>query len=208
MLTNKELDEILVLRFQHGESSAFNLLTDKYKGRLFRVVLRLVHNPSDAEDVVQEALISAYRALPSFRREAAFYTWLFQIAINGAKKLLKAQSTRRNVSVQLGEDEDGELEDIGGVDELSPLSILENKRDISALDHALRQLPNTMATAILLRELEGLSYEEIAAVMGCPVGTVRSRIFRARELLASSMGYLVRVPDMDARASCRQREQA
>ena len=198
MLTNKEMDDLLVLRFQDGESKAFNLLADKYKGRLFRVVLRLVHNPSDAEDVVQDAFVSAYRALPLFRREAAFYTWLFQIAMNGAKKLLKAQSTRRSVSVPLVENDDGELEDIEGVDELSPLTILENKRDISALDQALRQLPRTMSTAILLRELEGLSYEEIALVMGCPVGTVRSRIFRARELLASSLAFLLSAPGTDA----------
>lgn len=192
MVTDRAVDQLLVERFQEGDNIAFNLLVTKYQGKLLRVVSRLIHNPSDAEDIVQESFVRAYRALPAFRHESAFYTWLFQIGMNAAKNFLKKQKLKADVSVQLGIEDDGKLsESQVGVEDRTPLSDLENKQTLAALNKILDTLPDTLATALLLRELEGMSYEEIAQVQCCPIGTVRSRIYRAREVVASKLAPLL-----------------
>jgi RNA polymerase sigma-70 factor (ECF subfamily) len=174
----------LVRRVQRGERGAYDLLVLKYQHKVVKLVMRYLRNPADAEDVAQEAFVKAYRALPQFRGDSAFYTWLYRIAINTAKNALAARE-RNPVSYQLdmhGSDDSSDT--IGRLkDPETPegLALTEEIRD--TVNHAIGELPEDLRTAIVLRELEGMSYEEIAASMDCPVGTVRSRIFRAREAI-------------------------
>jgi RNA polymerase sigma-70 factor (ECF subfamily) len=175
----------LVRRVQRGERGAYDLLVLKYQHKVVKLVMRYLRDPADAEDVAQEAFIKAYRALPQFRGDSAFYTWLYRIAINTAKNALAARD-RNPVSYEL--DMQNNDENSGGAvgrlrDPETPegLALTEEIRD--TVNHAIESLPEDLRTAIVLRELEGLSYEEIAASMDCPVGTVRSRIFRAREAI-------------------------
>jgi RNA polymerase sigma-70 factor, ECF subfamily len=175
-------DLSLVRRVQAGERAAYDLLVLKYQHKVVKLVMRYVRNPADAEDVAQEAFIKAYRALPQFRGDSAFYTWLYRIAINTAKNALV--SRERNLG---GYELDAHSQDEGSdmsvrlkdPDTPEGLALSEEIRNI--VHAAIGSLPEDLRTAIVLRELEGLSYEEIAATMNCPVGTVRSRIFRARE---------------------------
>lgn len=185
------LDEQLVERVQRGDKNAFNLLVRKYQHKVINLVARYVNNPGDVPDVAQEAFIKAYRALPTFRGESAFYTWLYRIAVNTAKNYLTSQG-RRPPSSDVEADE---AEYYGGGEALQEVATPENlaltdeiKRTVFA---AIEALPEDLRTAITLREMEGLSYEEIAEIMDCPVGTVRSRIFRAREAIDKKLQPLI-----------------
>lgn len=185
------LDEQLVERVQRGDKNAFNLLVKKYQHKVVNLVARYVNNPGDVPDVAQEAFIKAYRALPTFRGESAFYTWLYRIAVNTAKNYLTSQG-RRPPSSDVEADE---AEYYGGGEALQEVATPENlaltdeiKRTVFS---SIEALPEDLRTAITLRELEGLSYEEIAEIMDCPVGTVRSRIFRAREAIDKKLKPLI-----------------
>lgn len=177
-------DTELVARVQQGDKSAFDLLVHRYQHRIIKLVGRYVREPADAQDVAQDAFIKAYRALPNFRGESAFYTWLYRIAINTAKNHLVA-AARRPSDIDLGSNEDGEqfeIEDLKSTLETPERLLLTEEIRETVID-AIGKLPEDLRTAILLRELDGMSYEEIATVMACPIGTVRSRIFRAREAI-------------------------
>jgi len=188
---NEQLDEDLVLRVQQGNKSAYDLLVIKYQHKIVQLVNRYVKDPSEAQDVAQEAFIKAYRALGSFRGESAFYTWLYRIAINTAKNYLMSRS-RRNVDMQI-DVEDAEvyenLPQLHGQD--TPEQDLLNREIVETIKAAIAKLPEEMRIAIRLREFEGMSYEEIAQAMDCPVGTVRSRIFRAREAIDNKLNPLL-----------------
>jgi len=177
-------DLSLVRRVQRGERGAYDLLVLKYQHKVVKLVMRYLRNPADAEDVAQEAFVKAYRALPQFRGDSAFYTWLYRIAINTAKNALAARE-RNPVSYELdlqnSDESSGMVSRLKDPETPEGLALTEEIRD--TVNHAIEQLPEDLRTAIVLRELEGMSYEEIAASMDCPVGTVRSRIFRAREAI-------------------------
>ena len=177
-------DLSLVRRVQAGERAAYDLLVLKYQHKVVKLVMRYTRNPADAEDVAQEAFIKAYRALPQFRGDSAFYTWLYRIAINTAKNTLVSRG-RAPISLPLdgSEDEDAPnlLNKLRDPDTPEGLALTDEIR--ATVNAAIDALPEDLRTAIVLRELEGLSYEEISAAMDCPIGTVRSRIFRAREAI-------------------------
>ena len=179
----KETDKELVRRVKKGDKQAFDLLFLRYQHKILNLVSRYLRDPDDVQDVTQEAFIKAFRALPRFRGDSAFYTWLYRIAINTAKNHLVARSRRppgTDVDV-----EDAEFMD--GTDALkeseSPESALARDELKAAIDAAIVDLPDDLRSAVTLREFDGLSYEQIAEIMDCPVGTVRSRIFRAREAI-------------------------
>jgi RNA polymerase sigma-70 factor (ECF subfamily) len=177
-------DLSLVQRVQRGERNAYDLLVLKYQHKVVKLVMRYLRDPAEAEDVAQEAFIKAYRALPQFRGDSAFYTWLYRIAINTAKNALAARD-RSPVSYELDLQVNDESPDLVGrlKDPETPEGLALTEEIRSTVNSAIEALPEDLRTAIVLRELEGLSYEEIAAAMDCPVGTVRSRIFRAREAI-------------------------
>lgn len=190
-MAEKVTDKQLIDRVKNGEKAAYDLLVIKYQQRIVNLVSRFVRNQSDALDVTQEAFIKAYRALPNFRGDSAFYTWLYRIAVNTAKNHLAVQSRRPS-----GNNYDvSEIEQIEGADALkeqaTPESLLLKDELQATVLKAIEDLPEDLKTAIMLREIEGLSYEEIAGVMECPIGTVRSRIFRAREAIESEMKPLL-----------------
>lgn len=190
-MADKVTDKQLIERVQNGEKAAYDLLVLKYQQRIIVLVSRFVRNQSDALDVTQEAFIKAYRALPNFRGESAFYTWLYRIAVNTAKNHLAVQARRPS-----GNNYDvSKIEQIEGADALKEYATPENillKNELQAtVLKAIEELPEDLKTAIMLREVEGLSYEEIASVMECPIGTVRSRIFRAREAIGHEMKPLL-----------------
>jgi RNA polymerase sigma-70 factor (ECF subfamily) len=184
-MSDRDIDQQLVERVQRGDKAAFDLLVVKYQRKIFRLLSRLIRDSAEIEDVAQEAFVKAYRALPNFRGDSAFYTWLYRIAINTAKNYLVSQGRRAPTSTQ-ADVEDAETFDDGDHlrDLNTPDSMLVTKQVAAAVNRAIDQLPEDLRTAIVLRELEGLSYEEIAESMQCPIGTVRSRIFRAREAIA------------------------
>lgn len=196
---DREVDQLLVERAQRGEKAAFELLVVKYQRKLVRLLSRFVRDSTEVEDVAQEAFIKAYRALPSFRGDSAFYTWLYRIGINTAKNYLVALG-RRAPTVTETESPDGEGgEDRGQVpDYNTPENELMSRQIAETVNRAVDDLPEELRTAITLRELEGLSYEEIASIMNCPIGTVRSRIFRAREAIAEKLR-----PQLDTRKDRR-----
>lgn len=195
MTTERECDQLLVERVRTGDRKAFDLLVAKYQRRLMRLVSRIVHDPAEAEDVVQETFIKAYRALRHFRGDSAFYTWLYRIGTNTAKNFLVTQGRRTPTSTDTDAEQaevfdDGEqLRDIN-----TPESVLASKQIARTVNAAMDALPFDLRTAIALREIEGLSYEEIAEIMACPIGTVRSRIFRAREVIAEKLRPLLDPP--------------
>lgn len=189
---DREVDQQLVERAQRGEKHAFELLVAKYQRRLGRLISRFVRNSAEAEDVTQDAFIKAYRALPSFRGDSAFYTWLYRIGINTAKNHLVAQGRRAPTSTSFDADEAEDFEDAALLHEVAtPENELMSKQVVEVVNSSLQELPDDLRTALTLREIEGLSYEEIAAVMDCPIGTVRSRIFRAREAIATNLRPLL-----------------
>jgi RNA polymerase sigma-70 factor, ECF subfamily len=177
-------DLSLVRRVQRGDKGAFDALVLKYQHKLVKLVMRYVRNPAEAEDIAQEAFIKAYRALPQFRGDSAFYTWLYRIAINTAKNAVVSRD-RSPVEYDLDRSNTDESYDMQGrmKDSETPEGLVLTDEIRSTVNAAIDALPEDLRTAIVLRELEGLSYEEIAAAMACPVGTVRSRIFRAREAI-------------------------
>ncbi|HEY6516555.1 MAG TPA: RNA polymerase sigma factor RpoE [Steroidobacteraceae bacterium] len=177
-------DLSLVRRVQRGDKGAFDALVLKYQHKLVKLVMRYVRNPAEAEDIAQEAFIKAYRALPQFRGDSAFYTWLYRIAINTAKNAVVSRD-RNPVEYDLDRSNTDESYDMQGrmKDSETPEGLVLTDEIRSTVNAAIDSLPDDLRTAIVLRELEGLSYEEIAAAMACPVGTVRSRIFRARETI-------------------------
>jgi RNA polymerase sigma-70 factor (ECF subfamily) len=193
---NREIDHQLVLRAQRRDKRAFGLLVDKYQRKLARLLSRMIRDQAEIEDVVQESFIKAYRALPNFRGDSAFYTWLYRIGINTAKNYLVSMGRRPTVSTDI-EIEDAENFDSG--DELrtteTPESSMMTKQIAQTVNDTVEGLPEELKTAITLREIEGLSYEEIATIMGCPIGTVRSRIFRARETISLKLRPLLDTPD-------------
>jgi len=189
---DREVDQQLVERAQRGDKRAFELLVLKYQRKLGRLLSRFVRNPTEVEDVTQEAFIKAYRALPSFRGDSAFYTWLYRIGINTAKNYLVALGRRAPTSTGFDNEEAEGFEDAEQLrDASTPESELEGKEIAATVNRAMDALPEDLRTAITLREIEGLSYEEIASVMNCPVGTVRSRIFRARDAIAAELRPLL-----------------
>lgn len=184
-------DQQLVQRVQKGDKAAFDLLVLKYQHRVLKLVGRFVNDAAEAEDVAQEAFLKAYRALPAFRGESAFYTWLYRIAINTAKNTL-VSNRRRPVDFDLDLQDPDQYERQARLKESdTPEGVLLTEEIRVVVERALEQLPEDLRTAIVLRELEGLSYEEIAEAMDCPVGTVRSRIFRAREAIDKKLKPLL-----------------
>jgi len=189
---NKADDQILVERAQNGDKRAFDLLVLKYQHKIAKLIMRYVRDPSEALDVSQEAFIKTYRALPKFRGDSAFYTWLYRIAINTAKNHLVAMK-RRPVDFEVDlQDPDSYDMNARLQDTDTPDRIAQREELRETVEDAIAALPDELREAIILREIEGLSYEEIARAMDCPVGTVRSRIFRAREAIEGRIGPLIR----------------
>jgi RNA polymerase sigma-70 factor (ECF subfamily) len=189
---DREIDQQLVERAQRGDKRAFELLVAKYQRKLGRLLSRFVRDQAEVEDVTQEAFIKAYRALPGFRGESAFYTWLYRIGINTAKNYLVALGRRAPTTTGFDNEEAEGFEDADQLrDANTPESEMEGKEIAATVNRAMDALPKDLRTAITLREIEGLSYEEIASVMNCPVGTVRSRIFRARDAIAAELRPLL-----------------
>jgi len=189
---DREIDQQLVERAQRGDKKAFELLVAKYQRKLARLLSRFIRDPAEVEDVAQDAFIKAYRALPSFRGESAFYTWLYRIGINTAKNYLVALGRRAPTATEF-DSEDAENFENG--DQLRDVDTPENelmsKQIAQTVNDTMEALPEELRTAIVLREIDGLTYEEIATVMNCPIGTVRSRIFRARETIAERLRPLL-----------------
>jgi len=191
-VSDREIDSQLVARAQQGDKQAFNLLVEKYQRKLTRLLSRFIRDQAEVEDVTQEAFIKAYRALPAFRGDSAFYTWLYRIGINTAKNYLMAMGRRVPTSTEVeaedaeGFDEGEQLRDIN-----TPESLLLSNEIAETVNSAIEQLPEELRRAIQMREIEGMSYEDIAQAMDCPIGTVRSRIFRAREAIAEKLRPLL-----------------
>ena len=183
-------DIALVKRVQNGDKQAFNLLVQKYQFRIKHLVSRFIKDSSEQEDVVQEAFIKAYRAISRFRGDSAFYTWLYRIAVNTSKNYLVAAGRRPPAQDVIAD----EFTSIGGTDRLvesnSPEEIAQNDELVEAIRQSINALPEELKKAIQLREFDGLSYEDIAAIMECPIGTVRSRIFRARATIEQAISSL------------------
>jgi RNA polymerase sigma-70 factor (ECF subfamily) len=182
-MSERSIDQKLVVRVQKGDKTAFDLLVRKYQHKVAKLVSRYVRDRREVEDVTQEALIKAYRAIGGFRGESAFYTWLYRIAVNTAKNYLESQGRRPPGSDM--EIEGAELIESGeGLrDQATPERQMLTNEIAATVHRVMEHLPPDLRTAITLREIEGMSYEEIAEVMDCPIGTVRSRIFRAREAI-------------------------
>ena len=187
----RNLDQELVERVQSGEKAAFDILVRKYEHKLANVISRYIQDSSEVLDVSQEAFIRAYRALPNFRGDSAFYTWLYRIAINTAKNYLVAAG-RRPPKDDIDAEEAEQFEAGSGLKEYATPERLALKSELATtIQDAINELPEELRVAIVLRELEGLSYEEIAAAMDCPIGTVRSRIFRARDAIEKRIRPLI-----------------
>ena len=191
-MSDREIDSQLVARAQQGDKQAFNLLVVKYQRKLTRLLSRFVRDQAEVEDVTQEAFIKAYRALPAFRGDSAFYTWLYRIGINTAKNYLMAMGRRAPTSTEVdAEDAEGfeegeQLRDIN-----TPESVLLSKEIAETVNSTIEQLPEELRRAIQMREIEGMSYEDIAQALDCPIGTVRSRIFRARDAISERLRPLL-----------------
>jgi len=189
---DREVDQQLVERAQRGAKHAFELLVSKYQRKLGRLLSRFIRDPAEVEDVTQEAFIKAYRALPSFRGDSAFYTWLYRIGINTAKNYLVAMARRAPTTTEFDSEEAENFEDGDQLRDLNtPEAELMTRQIAATVNQTMEELPEELRTAITLREIEGMSYEDIANVMNCPIGTVRSRIFRARETIADRLRPLL-----------------
>lgn len=190
-MENQDNDSALVARVQNGDKQAFNLLVSKYQYRLRNLVARLIRDSAEQEDVVQESFIKAYRSIGKFRGDSAFYTWLYRIAVNTAKNYLTTAARRPPM-------QDVDVDDVTPIrtperltETNTPETVLQNDRLVDVIKQTIAALPDDLRQAITLCELDGLSYEDIAVVMNCPVGTVRSRIFRAREAVQKAMKPLM-----------------
>jgi RNA polymerase sigma-70 factor, ECF subfamily len=193
---NRELDQVLVERAQQGDKKAFGMLVEKYHRKLGRLLGRMIRDQAEVEDVVQESFIKAYRALHNFRGDSAFYTWLYRIGINTAKNYLVSMGRRPQVMQEVEIDDVENFEDGGEMRTMdTPETALMTKQIAQTVNDTVAGLPEELRTAITLREIEGLSYEEIATLMQCPIGTVRSRIFRARETISEKLKPLLDTPD-------------
>ena len=189
---DRDADRLLVERVQAGDKQAFGLLVTRYQRKLARLIGRMVRDPAEVEDIVQDTFIRAYRALPGFRNDSAFYTWLYRIGVNTAKNWLVTHGRKVSATDRM----DGEEADSGGQVELlhdsdTPEHLLMTRQIGDTVNAAMEALPEDLRTAIMLREIDGLSYEEIAQVMECPIGTVRSRIFRARDAISAKLRPLL-----------------
>jgi RNA polymerase sigma factor RpoE len=199
-MSEREIDQQLVERAQRGDKHAFELLVSKYQRRLGRLLSRFIRDAGEVEDVTQEAFIKAYRALPNFRGDSAFYTWLYRIGINTAKNYLVSLGRRAPTITEYdseeaeGFDDGDQLRDVN-----TPENVLMSKQVAQAVNQSMEKLPEELKTAITLREIEGMSYEDIARIMDCPIGTVRSRIFRAREAIAEQLKPLLDTTGKDKR---------
>ena len=188
----REIDQKLVEKAQKGDKQAFGILVEKYHKKLYRLLSRMVRDQSEIEDIVQDSFIKAYRAINNFRGDSAFYTWLYRISVNTAKNHLMALGRRPKAMNEV------ELEDIENFDDAgdlrtyeTPESVMMTKEIAATVNDTIENLPEELRSAITLREMDGLSYEEIAEIMDCPIGTVRSRIFRARESIAEKLKPLI-----------------
>ncbi len=191
-MAGKIIDQDLVKQVQNGDKRAFDILVLKYQSKIISLVSRFVHDPHEAQDVTQEAFLKAYRALENFRGDSAFYTWIYRIAINTAKNYLVAQN-RRPPGTDIDAQEAEQFMESGSLRENATPERLALTEEIQAtVNRAIEELPEDLQTAIILREIEGLSYEDIASTMECPVGTVRSRIFRAREAIDEKLKPLLK----------------
>ncbi|OUT98142.1 MAG: RNA polymerase sigma factor RpoE [Betaproteobacteria bacterium TMED41] len=193
-MNNTENDIELVNRVKSGDTAAFDFLVIKYQRRVIRLLSRIVRDPVEVEDIAQESFLKAYRAITQFRGDSAFYTWLYRIAVNTAKNYLFSRGRRPIPISDLNTNsEDGESFDFQAVSDTSetPEGTMVGMQIAEAVNRAVEKLPNELSTAVTLREMEGLSYEEIAEVMNCPIGTVRSRIFRAREAISEELKPLL-----------------
>ena len=190
-MSERKIDHALVEKVRQGDKTAFDILVLKYQNKIIKLINRYVHDPDEAMDVAQDAFLKAYRAIDRFRGESAFYTWLYRIAINTAKNHLVA-SGRRPPGGDIDAQEAEQYEGATGLKEYDTPEHLVLKNEIqTTIARAIDELPDDLRTAITLRELEGRSYEEIAETMECPIGTVRSRIFRAREAIDSKLKPLL-----------------
>ena len=191
-MTSTESDQELVDRAKNGDLKAFDLLVLKYQRRVFRLISRVIKNNSEVEDVAQECFIKAFRAIHQFRGDSAFYTWLYRIAVNTAKNYLFSKGKRPIALSELKKSEDSDSFDmLDAVSNENPEGNMAGLQIAEAVNKAVKKLPDELSTAVVLREMDGLSYEEIAEVMNCPIGTVRSRIFRAREAIAQELRPLL-----------------
>lgn len=188
-----DADLALVERVKRGDKAAFDLLVLKYQSRIINLVSRFVRNHADAQDVTQDAFLKAYRALPNFRGESAFYTWMYRIAVNTAKNFLALQVSRRTSDMEQDASEMEQIDDTAALKDIdTPEHLLLTTEIQETVIKAIDALPEELRTAITLRELEGMSYEDIAEAMACPIGTVRSRIFRARESIDKLLEPLIK----------------
>jgi RNA polymerase sigma-70 factor (ECF subfamily) len=190
-MSNELLDEKLIKRVQSGDKRAFDLLVLKYQSKVSKLVARFIRDVDEVQDVTQDAFIKIYKAIPGFRGESAFYTWIYRIAVNTAKNHLISRSRRPPQNDIDSQDAEQIIVDSRLRDEETPERLIQRKEIEQAINEALAQLPEDLRTAVTLREYEGMSYEEIAAVMDCPVGTVRSRIFRARDAIDQKLKPLL-----------------
>jgi len=194
-MSDREVDQQLVERAQRGDKQAFELLVSKYQRKLARLLSRFIRDATEVEDVTQEAFIKAYRALPTFRGDSAFYTWLYRIGINTAKNYLAAMGRRAPTTTEIDSEEAEGYEDGEQLRDLNtPENQMMSRQVAETVNQTLESLPEELRSAITLREIEGLSYDDIADIMNCPIGTVRSRIFRAREAIAAKLRPLLDTP--------------
>jgi RNA polymerase sigma-70 factor, ECF subfamily len=185
LMSDREIDQQLVERAQSGDKKAFELLVIKYQRKVERLLSRIIRDQAEVEDVAQESFIKAYRALANFRGDSAFYTWLYRISVNTAKNYLISQGRRAPTSTEFDAEEAEGFDDASGLRDIAtPDAELMSKQIGAIVNKTIDALPDELKTAITLREIDGMSYEEIAQIMDCPIGTVRSRIFRAREAVA------------------------
>ena len=191
-MSERDIDQQLVELAQKGDKHAFELLVSKYQRKLGRLLSRFIRDAGEVEDVTQEAFIKAYRALPSFRGDSAFYTWLYRIGINTAKNYLAATGRRAPTSTNFDSEEAEAFDDGDQLRDFNtPENVLMSKQIARTVNQTIERLPEELRSAIMLREIEGMSYEDIAKIMDCPIGTVRSRIFRAREAIAEQLRPLL-----------------